>query len=57
VQLVNIVVSVKWSRNIYDICYWQGEKEVRYIIQLRYRALRDDHHDQCKKCFRYLWNL
>jgi len=54
---VETVLSVKWCRNISDVCCWQGEKEVRYTVQSGYRALREDHHGQHKECFRYLWDL
>jgi len=50
-------MSVKWYRNISDVCCWQGEKEVGYTVQSSYRALREDHHGQHRECFRYLWDL
>ena len=47
-------MSVKWNKNMSYMCCWQGKKEVGYIVQSRYRALREDHHGQHRECFRYL---
>ena len=52
-----MVLSVKWNRNISDVCCWQGEKEIRYTTQSGYKALREDHHGQHRERFRYLWDL
>jgi len=54
---VETVLSVKWNRNISYVCYWLGEKEVGYTIQLGYRALGEDHHSPLRESFRFLWNL